>query len=559
MRYASFVACLIVLLVVGSVAVHYGAKRFAFARVIKAQEVDDALADLERRERWPIGNLPWVVLLALAPLIIVGVAKNRGLEHIPAWSGVLYLFIVLIAIDVDQRFSPTGQKLELRNLRFSWVSVACLLASVAMIWISLGYDWQESVCDEWSRAVVWCTAGFALLALALHRLSADQTELFRTESPRPFLVALALALGVVAATYLVLLAGMSLGTVAILELTTLFWIWAIAASAAFSILLMILATVRTAGGPRFPAINRGVGLLFSRHPSRRWIVGRRRLGRFVLYGLAGWLWWNLVAAPGLYGNCDAREYFERTYGSFLKQTGRGSGPLALSVPFVVTATSLQMSQERYFLFPRMNGGEQGGIQSDVWFRLVSDPRWLVVSEFTDLDLQNVAFASGSPFPVFSSHKVTLPSLQFDEKFIDGGFAHNRPLDAARALGARRVLVLNSSPLSGGGRAGKCRLGELACNLPKLIPYLWERSQTEDNLSSVTMFVASIYPTPMDGRSWPMLTDFHGDVVDTMVRVADEDAVRRIGVVESWGAPKLEDARMLVINLSQVDRKPQPAQ
>jgi hypothetical protein len=352
---------------------------------------------------------------------------------------------------------------------------------------------------------------------------------------------------------------MSLGKVAILELTTQFWIWAIAASAVFSILLMILATLRTESGPRFSVINRGVGLLFSRHPSRRWIVGRRRLGRFVLYGLAGWLWWNLVAAPGLYGNCDAWEYFGRTYGNFVERSGRGSGPLKLSVPFVVTATSLQKSQERYFLFPRKDGGEQGGIQSDVWFRLVSDPRWLVVNGFTDLDLQNVAFASGSPFPVFSSHTVALTSQQFDEKFIDGGFAHNRPLDAARALGARRVLVLNSSPLTSSGQAGKCRLGELACNLPKLIPYLWERSQTEDNLSSVTMFVASIYPTPMEGRAWPMLTDFHGDVVDTMIGAADEDAVRRIGVVESWGAPKLEDARMVIFNLSSVGGTPQSAQ
>jgi predicted acylesterase/phospholipase RssA len=553
MRYASVVVCLLLLLIVGSLAIYVEAKKYQFARAIAGQKVDDRLAALPRRERWPLGSMPWIVLLILAPIIIVSVARNRGLEHVPEWSGVLYLVMVLIAIDVDQRFSPTGHPFNLLRARPSITSVALFLAGVATIWTSLGYEWHDTGCDDWSRGVVWCSAGFVMLALALHRYLAHQKDLLAVGSPKPLVSALALAASVVLATYLVLLAGTGAGLVAILELTATFWYWTIAAAVGFSLILMFLAARRGDESPRFPAVNRGVRLLFSRHPTRHWIVGRRRLARFVFFGLAGWAWWNLAVAPGLYGNCDARDYFNHTYNRFASQIGSSSDTLPLSVPFVITATSLEKSEERYFLFPRFGGDERSGIQSDVWFRLVSDPRWLVVRNFKKSDLKSVAFASGSPFPIFSSHEVAIQSLQLDERFIDGGFAHNRPLDAARALGARRVLVLNSSPLTSRGAVGRCLFGELACNLPKLVPYLWERSQAEDNLSSMTMFVASIYPTPIEGRAWPGLADFHGDVVDELVLVADADEARRIGVVESWGAPRLGNVQRLNIDISSVER------
>ena len=129
-------------------------------------------------------------------------------------------------------------------------------------------------------------------------------------------------------------------------------------------------------------------------------------------------------------------------------------------------------------------------------------------------------------------------LRTPEHLIDGGFAHNRPLDAARVLGATKVLVINSSPLQAGRRSARCqapifRVGELACNLPKLVPYLWDRSQIEDILSTKNMLVVSIYPTA-DGGGWPLLTDFRGEVVEQLIHAADVDMERRVGVVESWG-------------------------
>ncbi|HYM36129.1 MAG TPA: hypothetical protein VET48_12070 [Steroidobacteraceae bacterium] len=289
-------------------------------------------------------------------------------------------------------------------------------------------------------------------------------------------------------------------------------------------------------------------------------------------------------APGLYGNCSAQEYFNQTYATFAEATqssSQSSKPLeektgltanceeenssdaqrveiSLTVPFVVTATSLEKGQERYFLFLHHNHSKALGDQA--WFNLASDGRWLTVPNYRGCDLRAAAFASGSPFPVFSSHQVALASLNVHEQLIDGGFAHNKPLDAARVLNASKVLVLNSSPLEETIANRNCqwtdwfKWGELSCNVPKLLPYLWSRSQVEDSLSSAQMLVASIYPAG-DGDAWPMLTDFRGATVDRMIKAADNDLKRkRIGTIESWGAPRSGDAYLLPVNTVIVQRE-----
>jgi hypothetical protein len=157
--------------------------------------------------------------------------------------------------------------------------------------------------------------------------------------------------------------------------------------------------------------------------------------------------------------------------------------------------------------------------------------------------------------VFSAHDVLVRALKNPERLIDGGFAHNRPLEAALALGARKVLVINSSPLETDSSAVQCtmltlKIGELACNLPKLIPYLWERSQVEDVLSTRNMVVASIYPTAP--RGWPSLTDFRAKIVRELIQDAEDDGDERVGVIESWGEPQFtEPAGLLGYDLGQI--------
>ena len=101
-----------------------------------------------------------------------------------------------------------------------------------------------------------------------------------------------------------------------------------------------------------------------------------------------------------------------------------------------------------------------------WSSIASDSRWFVLRRANGKDLRDTAFASGSPFPVFAAHTLNVSALRTPENLIDGGFAHNRPLEAARVLGASKVLVINSSPLGAGPAGAHCRLivrvGDLAC-------------------------------------------------------------------------------------------------
>lgn len=555
LRYGSIAACFLVLWLVGRVALRFRAASYPQVKMIAADS--DANASRRRAPESP----PWILLMLAAPLIIASVARGKDLEHMPAITGIFYILMALIVLDADQRYRPIA-RFEWRSVQASGLALVLALSGLAAILVSLFLPWQRivatGVCENWAPALLICCAGFVLLAAALHAFFGRQTKFLRREDGRPLLKGLLFLAGIVVASHVVLLLGIAIGEAASLELTGSFWRWLLGTTFVLACALMLFGRVTAKGKLKFAPAQSMVGVLFSEHPSRAWFTGQRRLTRFVVIGLAAWGWWNFVVAPAIYGNCNARQYFGSAFDKFETAAGSTADPLSLAVPFVVTATSLEKSQERYFLFAGgSDEARRNSLGNEVWFKVVSDPRWVVVPEFRNEDLRSVAFASGSPFPVFSSHGVTLESLEFEEQFIDGGFAHNRPLDAARSLGASKALVLNSSPLPGRAQASRCRvlgvrISELACNLPRLVPYLWERSQTEDHLSSASMLVASLYPTARE-EDWPALTDFRSEVVDRLIAAADNDWTRRIGVIESWGVPQFGDTRLVAINIGSVER------
>jgi hypothetical protein len=72
-------------------------------------------------------------------------------------------------------------------------------------------------------------------------------------------------------------------------------------------------------------------------------------------------------------------------------------------------------------------------------------------------------------------------------------------------------------------------------LPRLLGFLYQRSQQIDRRSRTDLFVASLAPAP--DPTWPLLTDFRGATVERMLETAERDLGRRIGLVESWGPPR----------------------
>jgi predicted acylesterase/phospholipase RssA len=402
--------------------------------------------------------------------------------------------------------------------------------------------------------------GFVLLTIALHLFFRSQSKYFRCENNAHLLRATVVVLGLLSVAYIALSAVAALNAASLLELTGGFWKWFIFFVFLLSCLLLWLGHTREPEEEKHSWLQRRVGFMFSEFRSRAVFGSERRYMRFARVAVIAWVWWNLLVAPGLYGNENAQDYFKTAFDNYIleRSAGKKGDDFALTVPFVIAATSLEKQQERYFLFGSEDTLDRA-LAPQAWLHVASDPRWAVIRNVQVSELRDAAFASGSPFPVFSAHKVPVHALHTEERLIDGGFAHNIPLDAAAALGAQKVLVISSSPLETGAPSTPCRwvsllsVGDLTCNLPKLLPYLWERSQVEDVLSTRNMFVAVIYPTASES-GWPALTDFRAAVVKDLVDAADRDQRDRIGVVESWGVPEVSRAQLFDYDLALVSQK-----
>lgn len=563
LRYASIVVGFVILGLVGSFTLAWFPDWFANVQL----RPDRDQSTRHRRARGLSEAWPWLLVLGLSPLVIIYVAGGSNVEHVPWIAGIFYLGMAAIAV---------YSELSLTTLmRFSWrktrLSRSALLTGALGLALVLAAAWRWDGMHalpgfgpgEQGFVLLSCV-GFLLITLALHLFFWSQTDYFVCENNAQLLRSMFVVLGVLILGYMALGAVAALNAASFLELTGGFWLWFILFELLLSCVLMWLGHTRN-GDPRTQTwLQHTIGFMFSEFRSRAVFGSERRYLRFARVAVVAWLWWNLLVAPGLYGNDNARRYFESAFKSYMtERSPRKDGSsqedpeFSLAVPFVISATSLEKGQERYFLF----GSEDtlnGALLPQAWLHVASDPRWAVIRTVKVSELRDAAFASGSPFPVFSAHKVTVHALNTQERLIDGGFAHNIPLDAAAALGANKVLVISSSPLQTGSPSPPCRwlsfisVGDLTCNLPRLLPYLWERSQVEDVLSKRNMFVAAIYPTGPESV-WPMLTDFRAAVVKNLVDAADHDQRDRIGVIESWGVPEVQRAQLFNYDLNLVTK------
>lgn len=556
LRYASVVACFLMLLLASALALRFFEGQYAHIAKMPLHEPRFVV----RRARGLMESWPWILVLGLAPVVIVKVSSVNGLEHMPVETGVVYMLMVLIALYADVRLTPhrpfTWRKVRVPTSSAGLAIVGLMAVVVALYGSQLVRNVPGFGAGQLGLVIV-CGVGFVLLTAALYVLCARQSDCFHLEPRWPIARAALVVAAIVVLSYLGLALAVWLQRASFLEVTVSFWVWLLGMAFVLSCVLLYLGRSASPREPQLTWLQSTVAFLFSEPPARALWTSRRRYTRFMTLATMTWLWWNLLAAPGLYGNHNAQVYFQRTFATFATVAGQSQDILPLTVPFVVTATALEKVQERYFLF--VNHSEEAAtspLSDTAWFNIVSDPRWIVARNAEGDELRSVAFASGSPFPVFSSHAVQLPTLKTPERLIDGGFAHNKPLEAARALGARKVLVLNSTPLETAPSVSDCvlyswlKLGELACNLPKLIPYLWERSQVEDILSSESMLVASIYPTAVDG-DWPLLVDFRSAVIKRLRQAADADTTRRIGVMERWGVPYFVKTQSFLYNVESV--------
>lgn len=499
---------------------------------------------------WRI-SLWWVVLLAATPWLLAFMNGEYGAEHIPAIQGAFYFVFLLIAIYSDNRLVVRQAP---RRVESAWPPAALGAGGIALLAGALLADRENPaivrVLDfSITRPALIACLGVLLVFLGLHWWLARCAP--RLEPvPRQALPAFALMAGVCVLSYAVLFGVVWLGFGSTFELTPEFWIALSAAALAVSAALAYLAY-----GRGVPLLRQRFDFLLAAHPSRcgggsHWI-STARYSRMILFFTLGWAWWNLIVAPGLYGNQNALGYFQAAARNVFGESAVGKGgDTSLEVTFrafyAAPVTALDKGIERYVMFqppqayaPGASGAALGGYRS--WLSVSNDPRWITIDNAQAQRelLIRVAFASGSPFPVFPAHRIKLPGLE-EELLVDGGYAHNVPVEAAKRLGARRVLVINSSPREPVAAApeGEPRLryvGNLTWMLRWIIPYLYERSQVEDALSAEDLIVALVAPSASP-RGWPFLTDFRDHVIDRMFKESEKDRLLRIGSIENWGRP-----------------------
>ena len=518
-------------------------------------------------------TLAIVPLLLLTPVLIRWVNGKHAQEHIPEIEGLFFAICTCAAVFADQCL--VYRRAPRPNGKLPFHPVLPLLVGLALVAVPLLPVWGAGEGDRWlDRRVGFLnlTAGSLLICLGILSLLAAgilwtyASRNYRVEDAAGFLTGFSLSLFLVFAVYGVLGLVMAVqpDLLSPLELTAGFWKWLLATSLVLGLLILFTGCLgRNARWSR--RVFRGLSYLCSHHPNSS-LVSRRFL-RIAALAIGSFLWWNFVLAPALYGNAHARGFLDTAEHRFHRDYER-SNPQGdahrLTAHLLVPANVLERDGTRFFLVVPSELGTCPPISSRpgsgaLWYTYRIEPEKPEVStplpgcpnfrERSAEDVEEVIFASGSPFPIFPAHLVELSDKAGEAKWqalVDGGYSNNEPVDAALNVSAEQVLIVESTnPLGpataaeGGGASRLSMLmGPLVADLLRLPGFLFERSQQVDRLSRRGLFVVSLSPS-RDEIDWPPLFDFRRQVVERLRNTARHDLSRRIGLVESWGPPRFQ--------------------
>lgn len=484
-----------------------------------------------------------VALLAVVVVLwIFGAPQGRAAQM--AAFAVLVVLAILTYLYARSQQTRKGAPLALTTLTLYATAVLCWPRNYDHGWFSFAFRNADSL--DLTLAAFLTSIGL-VFALAGVALFANHDTRYSIEDVEPFFLALVVVLAHVGLTLgtIILVSWLTDGYVHSLEMTPSFWTTLFAAATIFGLLLVKFAS-------RHPLTRKAMVFLTGEH--RNGALLPRRYARMLAVTSMGVLWWNFVIAPAIYGNRQATTYIAETIRLFHEKRGTSFSP---SARFIATANLLERDGTNYFLFhPSRDEREAASPQRDgvQW--------WIYPTSTADSNVscaeiihsgrqcqdfvRDVVIASGSPFPIFAAHKVPVPA-KGDQWFVDGGYSNNIPVDAAKTVDAKQVLIVHSAnPLEGGGHDQEApvlswRPGRLVMNAGRLPGFLFERSQQIDRLSRQNLFVVALAP-PLDlAGTWPNLAQFDQSTVRRMLRESKRHLDDRIGIVESWGQPRPEAA------------------
>jgi predicted acylesterase/phospholipase RssA/uncharacterized membrane protein len=501
---------------------------FYLARILKLLDLDSL-----RESGSPKSTPYWLSLLLLGillagPFLVIWSLGRAGLTETPWGEGLLYLSTV-VAIYVGGiccvEDKDRGREANPRSLLAP--STVTLLLAVVLLAVSI----QRELPLATSLGVLAVVIGVIFLARE-HKLG------LRLAGLEDCLRTLAVLASLLVVSYSLLgLLILASGWATFLEVTGRFWITLLLSGLAVSIACLLAAQAPRQG--ILGHAHRGISHLATVHRFGRIRVERAQ-SLFLLFGL-GLVWWNFVAAPAIYSSRSALSFFASAVHDHSHWTA--DKRLDLQTNLIVTATALENvpaevevrgSKERlplpagdiYFCFPGGPGGCPKAVESKRWIQ----------KECTFGQVVDPVFASGSPFPVFPPHPALLNHAK--ALLVDGGYAHDVPLQAASLAGAHQALIIRSEPLDPPAEhRPQLFPSQLARYSGLLVPFMYQQAQEIDRSVARGMMVVSLSPYARD-RKFPWLTDFSRSTIREMIDDANQDfdLDRRIGSVESWGSP-----------------------
>lgn len=480
------------------------------------------------------------VLLALAGAFAIVATRSQFSETVPWSEGLFYVLtgvvvhfcLTCIVKRPDQRLcDPRLARVSSIGMAFGVLLVVIAICTRYLIGPAPAglHELQLPVLSTLA------SAGVFLIAAAFASGAAAGRWGLRVQGLHDYRMAwiaisalIALPLGA-----LTLLAWLDVAT--LLELTGHYWIFLLVAAVAVALGIARYSLPKRTTPQR---LLRGglVQLMRQREGVVTTTMGSTMLGVFALCILC----WGTLVAPAVYSNVNAVLAFSTALPDEKLATGR------FRTNLVVTGTLLRerrcLGQEAvpggglYFCF---EGAEGCGLPALRQWQVFPRP---VVRRAVD-----AVFASGSAFPVFPPHRAHLPN-GCEVRLVDGGYAHNVPLEAAAMSRARQVLILNASPdpladadalVPAGSWLRKLQLGgQLVRSSPELLSFMFARAQDLDRSIGSDMLVASLTPRP--DPQWPFLLDFRKSARRRVLDAAvlDLQLDQRIGSVLSWGKPVL---------------------
>jgi len=146
------------------------------------------------------------------------------------------------------------------------------------------------------------------------------------------------------------------------------------------------------------------------------------------------------------------------------------------------------------------------------------PRGIGLEEHPQL-LLDVVMGSGSIFPLFPPRSLQdFPAPGQRVELVDGGFAHNRPVEAAVLWGATHVVLIEATPPKRINRTN------FLTNLGAAYTHLYAQSQLIDARTRERVVVFTLTPRPPH----PCLLDFADNLIQAAIEKGYQDALGREG-------------------------------